>query len=69
MECRKHLTVIGYHFCRQLAVRILEFLEGRDVSKCPYEQKQCENQCYRGRNDYPKPFHALFSGILSHQFL
>ena len=55
MESGQQFTVLGQHLGRQLAVRVLQFLEGGDVRKGPDQQQKKHDGCDGNREDTPEP--------------
>ena len=66
MESRKDFTSFSYDLRRKLAVRVLQFPEGRDVGEHPDEQDHEHQEQYRKRNEYPEPLGDFLSCLLSH---
>ena len=56
MECGQDLTIFGNHLRGKLAVRILQFLEGRNVRKGPHQGNKTSHHDDRKREQYPEPF-------------
>ena len=66
MEGGERLAVFGEHLRRELAVRILKFLEGRDFREETDEQQEAKQQDHRGGDDYPEPLADFLSGGIFH---
>ena len=66
---RKYLSVFSNDLSSQLAVRVLKFLERRDVGKGPYKTDQKQDHCYRYAEKDPEPSGYFLSCLFCHLIL
>ena len=63
---RQDLAFLGDDLGGQLAVRVLQFLDGRDLGEGPYDSEQEEDQGDRRQEQDPEPAYDLLACIVCH---
>ena len=66
VECGKDLSVFRYDLGGEVAVRILQLPERRDVSEHPHNQDHQRDEQHRERDEDPEPLGYFLSCLLSH---
>jgi hypothetical protein len=54
MEGRENLPAFSDHLGGELAVRMLQFLEGRNLGEHPYDEEEKEDKYERSRKENPE---------------
>ena len=66
MESREDFSSFGNDLCSKLIVRVFQFLERRNVSKCPDDQYHQYQKQHRKRYDYPEPLGNFLLCVFGH---
>ena len=66
MECGQDLAAVGNHLRGELAVRVLQLLERRDLGKDPNEDQESQDQSHGGGDKDPEPLGYFLACAVFH---